>query len=302
MLLTTAANKRITVIDMDMDHMRETINRFESMVVLMHDGSEDIAAFQPWLYAIAQAVPKIRIGRINLAGTGAAITHTFKIRSLPAIKIFNRDEVCKPDHLALATLSQCITRTMRPCSAANSYARLWPQVSGKRITDYTGPLEYEPLLSWCEAMSAGVGLEHKLSQPAYEPPTPQTDRLRAAKKGMKGAAVLDKEGRPKQDVPEEVRMMAETMVKEQRLQRLFDERDPEGKHDMFKKYQGRVGHVYREIVEAEGIDKNDQFAVQEANRRARAKVQAEVLTGAPDDVVAEFNREVNLGGKSKDEL
>ena len=36
--------------------------------------------------------------------------------------------------------------------------------------------------------------------------------------------------------------------------------------------------------------------------RARAKVQSEVLTGAPDDVVAEFNREVNLGGKSKDEL
>ena len=175
-------------------------------------------------------------------------------------------------------------------------------MSGKRITDYTGPLEYDPLLSWCEAMNAGVGLEHKLSQPAFEPPTPQTDRLRAAKKGMKGAAVLDKDGSPKAGVPEEVRMMAETMVKEQRLQRLFDERDPEGKHDMFKKYQGRVGHVYREIVEAEGIDVNDQFAVQEANRRARAKVQSEVLTGAPDDVVAEFNREVNLGGKSKDEL
>lgn len=153
-------------------------------------------------------------------------------------------------------------------------------------------------------MSAGIGigLEHKLSQPAYEPPTPETDQLRAAKKGMKGAAVLDKDGKVKAGVPEEVRMMAETMVREQRLQRLFDERDPAGKHDMYKKYQGRVAHVYTEIVEAEGIDVNNQFTVQDANRRARSKVQGEVLTGAPADVVAEFNREVNLGGKSKDEL
>ena len=272
------------------------------MAVLMHDGSEEIEAFQPWLYAIAQVVPKIRIGRINLKGTGAAITHTFKITSVPAIKIFNRDEVGMPKALGAANHSQCFANDMRPRSAVAPSPRPWRQVSGKRITDYTGPLEYDPLLSWCEAMNAGVGLEHKLSQPAFEPPTPQTDRLRAAKKSMKGAAVLDKDGSPKAGVPEEVRMMAETMVKEQRLQRLFDERDPEGKHDMFKKYQGRVGHVYREIVEAEGIDINDQFAVQEANRRARAKVQREVLTGAPDDVVAEFNREVNLGGKSKDEL
>ena len=112
MLLTVGANKRITVIDMDMEHMRETINRFESMVVLMHDGSEEIEAFQPWLYAIAQAVPKIRIGRINLKGTGATITHTFKIRSVPAIKIFNRDEVGMPKRLAPQLTANAL-RTIR---------------------------------------------------------------------------------------------------------------------------------------------------------------------------------------------
>lgn len=116
-LLTVAANKRITVIDMDMEHMRETINRFESMIVLMHDGSKETLTFQPWLYAIAQAVPTIRIGIINLVGTGAAITHTFRMRSLPAIKIFNRDEVGHPEFAhshALPTMCALTELRCRP--------------------------------------------------------------------------------------------------------------------------------------------------------------------------------------------
>jgi len=264
LLLPVAANPRIGVLDMSMDRFRETVNRFSRVIVIMHDADADMVAFQPWLYAIAQAVPQVRIARINVAGPAKAVANTFHVASLPAIKLFQRDEAV-----------------------------------GKRIIDYTGPLDFEPLIEWCEAMRDGT--EHPLSQSGFEPATPEADELRAEHQRMRsggGAAIQGADGQAMSSVPDSVRKMAKTMVRETRLQRMLEERGPKN----VERYKGRVAAVYRQIVEEEGVDIKDQFKVQEANRRARNKVMDEVLTGAPVDIVDEVNLEVNLGGRNKDEL
>ena len=120
LLASVSANQRLIVADMDMHSMRETVNRFSRMVVLMHDGSAAVKAFQPWLYALAQAMPQLRFARIDVAGEARIVADTFGVTALPAIKIFQRD-----------------------------------LEAGKRVVDYTGPLEFDPLLEWCEAMVAG---------------------------------------------------------------------------------------------------------------------------------------------------
>lgn len=121
-----SSSQRVSVMDMDMHSMRETVNRFSRMVVLMHDGTAAIKAFQPWLYALAQKVPQLRFARINVAGEARVVAETFKVFALPAIKIFQRD-----------------------------------LEAGKRVVDYAGPLEFDPLLEWCEAMVAGCAHDRR---------------------------------------------------------------------------------------------------------------------------------------------
>ena len=67
-------------------------------------------------------------------------------------------------------------------------------------------------------------------------------------------------------------------------------------------YQGRVSHLYRQILQDEGIQRDEAFKVQDANRRARDQARHEMLTGAPEDLVQEVERPVALGARGKDEL
>ena len=97
-------------------------------------------------------------------------------------------------------------------------------------------------------------------------------------------------------MPESVRRMAETMVREKRLQRLLAARGAEAS----EAYSRRVTARYEELAAAAGVDPQrtaDQFSVQELNRRARDLVRDEVLAEAPDEVRREVLAEVNVGRK-----
>ena len=76
------------------------------------------------------------------------------------------------------------------------------------------------------------------------------------------AGALDK-------LPPSVRAMAETMVREQRLQRIL--RDRGG--GFAEKYEQLVSERYAAIMSEERLNADDKFVVQEANRRARDAVQ-----------------------------
>lgn len=82
-------------------------------------------------------------------------------------------------------------------------------------------------------------------------------------------------------IQESVQRMSETMVRETRLLRILADQGPEQQ----ERYQGRVAHLYRQIVQEEGIGTKDTFRVQDANRRARDQARQEVLTGAPEDII-----------------
>lgn len=153
---------------------------------------------------------------------------------------------------------------------------------GERIVDYRGPLEFDALLSWCRAVIAGQGSDH--SAPGYEPP----EHAKVSHpKGGKGANKLDK-------LPPSVRAMAETMVREQRLQRLLKDRP-----GMVERYEDLVSARYQQIISGEGTDVENKFASQEANRRARDQVRTELLESAPDDIREEVERDVHLGDAGK---
>ena len=152
---------------------------------------------------------------------------------------------------------------------------------GKRIVDYQGPLEFDALLGWCNAGIAGE--EHAYSAPGHEPP-----ENAANPEGARGTNKMDK-------LPPSVRAMAETMVREQRLQRLLKERGD----GMFQKYEDLVSSQYRGIIDEEKTDLNDKYAAQEANRRARDIVRNELLLSAPADIREEIEGEVHLGDAAK---
>lgn len=172
---------------------------------------------------------------------------------------------------------------------------------GERIIDYTGPLEFEALLGWARAVIKGES--HKFSTFAAEPPEGPTPP-EAKKQGSKGGSAMDR-------LPEGVRAMATTMVRERRLQRILGQYG-DGRA---AQYDQQVSHRYRQIVAEEGLDLSDKVAVQDANRRARDLVRDEILADAPDQVRDEVMGEVNMGdaaaqqggaprkgGRGKDEL
>ncbi len=260
LLAAAAANKRLTVTDMDSGGLREAVSRFPQVVVLMHNGSAEVQAFQPWLYALAQAVPKLRFTRIHVGGEARAVRNAFRVATLPSVKIFQRDHE-----------------------------------AGKRISDYTGPpLDFDEMLEWCEAVAAGR--EHRHSQPAYEPPIKQDGEggptAAAPRAGSSGGS------KKKGGVPDSVRLMSETMVKETRLMRILEQQGPEAT----RRYQGRLSYLFQKILDDEGITQEESFKVQDANRRARDQTREEFMTGAPEDLIQEVERPVLLGAKAKDEL
>lgn len=148
--------------------------------------------------------------------------------------------------------------------------------SGKRIVDYQGPLEFDALLSWCRAVVADKDHEH--SAAAYEPPEhTQTPSKKPTNK--------------LQQLPPSVRAMAETMVREQRLQRILREQGG----GMAEKYEELIAARYQQLITSEGTDTNDKFATQEVNRRARDLAREELLQSAPADIREEVEEEVHLG-------
>jgi len=152
---------------------------------------------------------------------------------------------------------------------------------GKRIIDYRGPLEFDAMADWCRAVVAGR--EHSHSQEGYEPPE-HAAAAAASKEASKKGNALDK-------LPDSVRAMAETMVREQRLQRVLKQRGG----GMAEKYENLVSERYQQIVSEEGTNVDEKFASQEANRRARDEVRNQLLSTAPADVREEIEREVHLG-------
>ena len=89
--------------------------------------------------------------------------------------------------------------------------------------------------------------------------------------------------------------MAETMVRETRLQRILTERGG----GRAEHYNRLVQERFAKIVGDEETDMEDKFAVQEANRRARNEVQEELLKDAPANIRAEVRAAVNLGDMGK---
>jgi len=151
---------------------------------------------------------------------------------------------------------------------------------GKRIVDYVGPLELKALLAWCRALVGGE--EHEHSRAAIEPP------------GMAGARKPDarSSGGKNSRLPPSVRAMAETMVREQRLQRVLQARGQR----YVDEYEALVMARYKELIaELDGKTGDSTFGSQEANRVARDHVREMLLKNAPIDVREEIEADVNLG-------
>lgn len=161
---------------------------------------------------------------------------------------------------------------------------------GERVIDYRGPLEFEALLGWAKAVVKGES--HALSAFGAEPleETAAAGKNSAGGKGVMGGL---------QNLPESVRNMATTMVRERRLQKLLKEYGDE----RVAKYNAAVSQRYQQIVAEEGLDLSDKFAVQEANRKAREVIREEILADAPDHVRDEVEGEVQMGDmRQKDEV
>lgn len=220
-------------------------------VMLMHSGeTAELKAFEPWLYAIVKMLPRLPFGRIDLSGPNENLARAFGVgkvtlgggaRRAPAIKGFFRDNGM-----------------------------------GKRIIDYTGPLEFDALFSWFKSVQQNE-TEHRFSAPATEPP-----EMAAAGPKPKNAMA---------GLPDSVRLMAETMVREQRMQRVLKQQG----RGMLEQYEQAVRERYNWFIKQDGFDADDKFAVQEANRKARETVRQELLESAPFEIREEIEEDVALG-------
>ena len=92
-------------------------------------------------------------------------------------------------------------------------------------------------------------------------------------------------------LPESVRLMAQTMVRETRLQRILKQHGG----GRAEHYDAMVATKYRELIEEEKTDLGDKFAVQEVNRRARDAVRTELMVDAPLHIREEVEADVSLG-------
>ena len=253
---------RARVRRLDADTLQQAVTKHRRFMVLMHDGADATTrAFQPWLFALANLLPQLPVGTIDLSDArGAKIAEAFQVPSsqLPTVKLLVRDNP-----------------------------------AGQRIVDYRGPLEFDPLLEWIHAAMNDEA--HELSAFGAEPPG-SDDKSAASGGGAAGSAMSR--------LPESVRAMAATMIRETRLQRLLKQQGG----GRVERYDQMVADRYRELIEEEGTDLDDKFAVQEANRRARDDVREELMKDAPVHVREEVEAEVSLGDAqnarsgSKDEL
>lgn len=245
--------------DLDASTLSGVVGRQKKYVVLMYDGAcEPTKLFQPWYFALANQLPHLPMAQIDVAQEGRTVEKAFQAfangTASPAIKLLVRDNPV-----------------------------------GQRVVNYGGLLEYDALLGWMRAMikantSEAYG-EHPLSSFGVEPPeTPQSREARERERAGGGGSMMDK-------LPASVRRMAETMVRETRMQKIL--REMGGGRE--EQYTSMVSERFQQIVAEEKTDTEDKFAVQEANRRARDQVREELLATAPDHVRAEIEGEVSLG-------
>jgi len=129
--------------------------RHRKAMVLMYEGScTATAAFQPWLYALAQMIPGLPMGQLDVSGkAGAPIKSAFNVTATPIVKVFSRDNV-----------------------------------KGERIIDYLGPLEFDSLYNWSSTMRAGNS--HSLSAFGAEPP--ETPAMPLNGGSVRGGNAFDK--------------------------------------------------------------------------------------------------------------
>ena len=247
--------REATVRDLDASTLSGVVGRQKKYVVLMYDGAcKPTKEFQPWYYALANKLPHLPMAQIDVSQDGRQIANAFQAFSN-------------------GTTSPSIKLFVRDNPV------------GQRIINYGGPLEYDKLLGWMKAVLKDA--EHPLSSFGVEPPETPGSREAGARRAAGGSApgsMMDK-------LPESVRQMAETMVREQRMQKIL--REMGGGRE--EQYTTMVAERFKQIVAEEKTDTDDKFAVQEANRRARDQVRDELLASAPDHVRAEIEGEVNLG-------
>lgn len=247
--LHTGARARVR--KLDPEALQYAVTKHRRFVVLMHEGADAATrAFQPWLFAIANMMPHVPIGTIDLSHErGSAVAQAFEVDSskgTPTIKLFVRDNP-----------------------------------KGKRIIDYRGPLEFDALMGW---MKAAVNEEeHEHSTYGVEPEGSDANDRSPSPGGGQAS--------PMNRLPESVRAMAKTMVRETRLQRILKQHGG----GRVEQYDAMVAAKYRELVADEKTDMGDKFAVQEANRRARDFVREKLMADAPLHIKEEVEAEVNLG-------
>lgn len=245
------------------DSLQHAVVKHRRCVVLMYGSGEAARVargFQPWLYAIANMIPHVPVGTIDVSDDGASdVAEAFKVDAdaMPQVKLLVRDNP-----------------------------------KGKRVIDYRGPLNFESLLNWAHA---AINLEeHELSAYGSEPENAQHALMGDdAKSGSNGgggagrAGILGAMGK----LPESVRAMAQTMVRETRLQRILKQQGG----GRVEQYDAMVGERYRALIEEEQTDLGDKYQVQEANRRARDAVREELMKDAPLHIKEEIEADVSLG-------
>jgi len=249
---------RARVRELDAEMLQNAVGKHRRFLVLMHGGKDTaVSAFQPWLYALANFLPHIPLGRVDLSQEGGSnLAEGFAVDASehPRLKLFVRDNPM-----------------------------------GKRIIDYLGPLDFEAMLGWARA--AVNDEEHELSAYGVEPYSgedePELQQAHAQKQAEAGGAMSN--------LPESVRRMAQTMVRETRLQRILKQHGG----GRVEQYDAMVQQKYAEIVGEESTDLEDKFQVQEANRRARDFVRDQLMADAPLHIREEVEADVNLGDAKK---
>ena len=259
LLFPTAALAGPAVVrDLDASTLSGVVGRQKKYVVLMYDGAcEQTKLFQPWYFALANQLPHLPMAQIDVAQNGRSVADAFQAfangTASPVIKLLVRDNPVD-----------------------------------QRVVNYGGMLEYDALLGWMRAMvkanTSAAYLEHPQSSFGVEPPETAQSREARAREQAGGGSMMDK-------LPPSVRRMAETMVREQRMQKILKEMGG-GREEQ---YGNMVSERFKQFVAEEGTDMEDKFSVQEVNRRARDQVREELLENAPEHVRAEIDAEVSLG-------
>lgn len=251
-LVLPVSCEQVSVLEVDAAGLQHVVSRTKRVVVFMYDGAacETSHLFQPWLHAIAQRLPSLTFARVDMSNSTGT----------PAIAEYFG--------VAAGSKSPQVKAMMRD------------NEPGQRVLNYLGPIEFEPFLAWSTAVLDG--LPHDFSELGYEPPVDeerwsQEEEKRRAKNAMN-------------NLPDAVREMAETMVKEGRLKRVLEEL---GKVD---EYEAQVSETFKAIVKENNIDtKSDTYATQEANRLARNLVRKKLLNYAPPHVREIVDADVTLG-------